>query len=176
MFLGAGAVHDATVFCQQAFNAKGVKGGPAIFATIAQAVLRAMFTAPNLNDPSRFDRPYPMSIEADGKEAASGDQLFFLATTLEKLVLSTRPFWGGKTGPIRSTLIPFPVPSIPRWILPVMYGGENRKAPPGSASFCANRLAVRTPASFVIDGEFFPAPKDEALQVETGPDFTYVCG
>ena len=99
-----------------------------------------------------------------------------LATTLEKLILGTRPFWGGKTGAIRSTVFPYPVPSIPRWLLPIMYGSEARKSPPGSSSFCAEHLAIATPVSFVIDGEFFEPPENEALRVETGPVFTYVCG
>ena len=57
-----------------------------------------------------------------------------------------------------------------------MYGGEDRRAPPGSSSFCAETLLVRTPVTYVIDGEFFEPPEDGALRVETGPVFTYVCG
>ena len=99
-----------------------------------------------------------------------------LATTLDKLILGTKPFWGGKTGPIRTSLFPYPVPSIPRWLIPTMYGGETRKTPPGATSFCATELSIETPITYVIDGEFFEPPKDEKLRVETGPVFTYVCG
>ena len=99
-----------------------------------------------------------------------------LSTTLEKLVMNTRPFWGGHTGPIRVTIIPFPVPSVPRWILPVMYGGENRTSPPRTRSFCAQRLSVRTPSVYVMDGEFFDGPEHEPLRAEVGPVFTFVCG
>ena len=63
-----------------------------------------------------------------------------MSTTLDKLVLNTRPFWGGKTAPIRTTVFPYPVPSVLRWLLPVMYGGENRTPPPGSVSFCSDEL------------------------------------
>jgi hypothetical protein len=90
-------------------------------------------------------------------------------------VLNTRPFWGGKTGPIRVTTFPYPVPSIPRWLLPMMYGGEDRKFPKGAVSFCASALEVTTPVTFVIDGEFFEPPLGEPLRLETGPVFTYVC-
>lgn len=57
-----------------------------------------------------------------------------------------------------------------------MYGSENRKAPPGSVSFCAEALSVRSASMFVIDGEFFPAPTDQPLQLETGPLFSFVRG
>lgn len=176
MILGAGAVSEATYFCQQAYNDKGFKGNPAILATLAGAVAKALFTTARAGDNTRFDRPYEISVDADGRPVATGQQLFYFSTTLEKLALGTRPFWGGKTGAIRSTIIAYPPPSIARWLIPVMYGSETRKSPANAISFCSADLAVRTSARIVIDGEFFDAPATEALRVETGPVFTYICG
>lgn len=176
MFLGTGAVSMATLYCQEAFNAKGVKGSWATFATLAAAVGRSLFSAPDPADRTRFDRPYPIAIEAGGGRIVGGEHLLMLATTLDKLILGSKPFWGGKTGPIRASVFPYPVPSIPRWLLPMMYGGENRRVPPGAASLCTDALTIRTSVSFVIDGEFFEPPGDGGLRVETGPVFTYVCG
>ena len=48
---------------------------------------------------------------------------------LDTLLLKSHPFWGGKTAPIRTTVIPYPVPSVLRWMLPIMYGGENHASP-----------------------------------------------
>jgi hypothetical protein len=176
MFLGTGAISQAALFCQQAFNARGVKGNWATFATLAGAVSRSLFAAPDPHNPSRFDRPFDIAVDSDGKLIATGQHLLMFATTLDKLILGTRPFWGGKRGAIRSTVIPYPVPSLPRWLLPILYGGENRKGPPGSASFCSAELSIRSPVSFVLDGEFFDPPPDGPLRVETGPVFTYVRG
>ena len=176
MFLGTGAVSAATLYCQQAFNAKGVKGNWATFATLAGAVARTVFTAPNPTDEHRFDRPYPIAVTADGREVCVGDQLLMLATTLEKLILGARPFWGGRQGPIRASVLPYPVPNVARWLIPIMYGAENRDAPRGAMSFSGKILEVATPVTFVIDGEFFAAPKDVPLRIETGPTFTYVRG
>jgi diacylglycerol kinase (ATP) len=175
MFVGCGAVADATRFTQIAFNAKGVKGGYGVFATLTGSVIRSLFTKPDPNDTTRFDRPYPIRIEAEGRVYADGNQLLMLATTLDKLVLNTRPYWGGKTGPMRVTSFPYPIPSIPRWLLPMMYGGEDRKFPKGAVSFCTESLEVTTPVTFVIDGEFFEPPQNAPLRLETGPVFTYVC-
>jgi diacylglycerol kinase (ATP) len=176
MFLGTGAVSEATLFCQQAFNAKGVKGSWATFATLASAVTRTLLTPANPADTTRFDRPFPMTVSAGGRQMAEGQQLLMLATTLEKLILGTKPFWGGPGAAIRATIIPYPVPPILRWLIPIMYGREDRKTPPGAISFSAETLAVRSPVNYVIDGEFFDGPADEALRVETGPSFTYVRG
>jgi hypothetical protein len=176
MFVGTGAVAVATLYCQQAFNAHGVKGQWAVAGTILTALRKYLFSPPGPHDESRFDRPYPMIVDAEGTRRAQGPQLLQMSTTLEKLVLNTRPFWGGKTAAIRTSVFPYPVPSVARWMLPVMYGGENRTAPPGSVSFCSNSLEVTSQAMFVIDGEFFDPPTDGPLRLETGPGFTFVRG
>ena len=176
MFLGTGAISEAALFCQRTFNARGVRGNWATFATLAGAVSRSLFTASNPADPSRFDRPFAISVGAGGKSLAGGQNLLMLATTLEKLILRARPFWGVKQGPIRATVIPWPVPSLPRWLLPILYGGEMRAGPPGAVSFSAAELEIRSAVNFVLDGEFFDGPEGEALRVETGPVFTYIRG
>ena len=93
----------------------------------------------------------------------------------EKLILGAKPFWGGAAGgPLRVTTMPYPVPSIPRWILPALYGSEQRNTPPGALSRSCSACEVETKTSFVIDGEFHDAPKDQALRLETGAQFTYI--
>lgn len=176
MFVGTGAVAEATKYCQDAFNAKGVRGQWATFGTLATAVLRTVFTAPDPDDPRRFDRPYDIAVEADGRRVVDGSQLMMMSTTLDKLVLGTRPFWGGKTGPIRTSVFPYPLPSVVRWLLPAMYGGDNRRMPEGCVSLCSESVAVTSQTMFVIDGEFFDGPAGEPLRLETGPVFTFVCG
>lgn len=176
MFVGTGAVSVATRHCQKAFNDQGVSGQWAVAKTLMSAVGKYLFAAPDAADESRFDRPYAISVEAGGRRLATGTQLLHMSTTLDTLLLGCHPFWGGKTGPIRTTVIPYPVPSLLRWMLPVMYGGENHASPPGAVSFCSDELAVASDAIFVIDGEFFPPPKDEPLRMEAGPEFAFVRG
>ncbi|MBL8908710.1 MAG: hypothetical protein JNM20_18710, partial [Rhizobiales bacterium] len=114
MFLGTGAVWKATKFCQEVVHKAGLKGDFATFATLAAAIARSLFRKADSNDPNRIDRPYAMTIHGDDTVRASGSHLLFFATTLDRLILGTRPFWGGKKGPIRATLLPHPVPNIPR--------------------------------------------------------------
>ena len=174
MFLGTGAVSAATRHTQVSLNDKGVKGNLATFAALASAVGKSLFRAPNPHDPNRFDRPFQITVKAGTTVLATGMQLLALATTLDKLILGTRPFWGGKSGPIRVTTFPYPVPNIPRWFLPAIMGGEKRTAPPGATSHAVTGCSIETSAEFVIDGEFFAAPEGEALRIESGPEFTYI--
>lgn len=176
MFVGTGAVAVATRHCQVAFNDQGVRGQWAVAKTLMSALGKYFFTAPDAADESRFDRPYAITVGTGGKRLASGPQLLQMSTTLDTLLLGSHPFWGGKTGPIRTTVIPYPVPSVMRWMLPIMYGGENHASPPGAMSFCSDELSVESDAIFVIDGEFFPPPKDGPLRLEAGPAFTFIRG
>jgi diacylglycerol kinase (ATP) len=176
MFVGTGAVAVATRYCQTAFNDKGVGGQAAVARTLATALRKYLFSKPDPQDEARFDRPYDITVDANGRRYCEGPQLLQMSTTLDKLVLNTRPFWGGRTGPIRTTIFPYPVPSVARWMLPVMYGGEDRKGPPQSPSFCSESLEVSSKAIFVIDGEFFDPPTDGPLRLEAGPVFTFLCG
>lgn len=175
MFLGTGAVWKATRFCQDAVHRTGLKGDWATFATLAAAVARFLFTPGNPDDPDRIDRPYPMTITTGGGEQASGGELLFLATTLDRLILNTRPFWGGKHAAIRASVFPYPPPNLLRWLCPVMYGREDRTLPDGCISFSAGWIEIATECPFVLDGEFFDPPPGKPLRIETGPEFTYVC-
>jgi hypothetical protein len=176
MFVGTGAMWQGVVFCQVDVHATGLKGNWATFATLATALFKGAFFRPDPTDMSRIDRPYEMKVSRDGIVEAQGGQLLWFASTLEKLILGTKPFWGGKTGPMRSSVLPYPVPNVFRWAIPLMTGREDRKMPPGCISFCADEIEIETECPFVIDGEFFDPPKGEPLVLETGPDFSYVCG
>lgn len=174
MFLGTGAVTQAVIFCQQAVHRSGLKGDFATFATLAMALLQASFSKPDPNDAARIDRPHPITVTVDGISQSTGNQLLLILTTLDRLILGTRPFWGEKSGPLRGTVFPYPIPSIPRWIIPSMYGSDNRTPPPGARSFSGRTCLVETTSSFVIDGEFFDPPAHEPLRVEAGPEITYI--
>jgi hypothetical protein len=174
MFLGTGAVTAAVRFCQDAVHRAGLAGNWAAFATLSAAVSRAVFSRRGEDDSGRIDRPHPISMRAGSQTVAEGAQLLLLASTLDRLILGTRPFWGGKTGPLRVMVVPHPVPSIVRWLLPLMYGGETRATPPGAVSWSGESFSVETPSPFVLDGEFFDPPAGSPLRVEGGPSFSYI--
>jgi diacylglycerol kinase (ATP) len=174
MFFGTGAIAEATRYCQKAFNDKGIGGQWAAFATLATVMSKSLFLPPDASDPHRFDRPYPITLRTDGQTRCAGEQLLMLATTLEKLILHTKPFWGGASAPLRTTTVPYPVPNIMRWAVPALYGKEDRRTPPGATSTACRACEVSCPTPFVIDGEFYDPPTDEPLRLEVGPSIEYV--
>lgn len=176
MFLGTGAVWRAVVFCQEAIHKAGLKGEAATFATLAVAIGRSLGSGSLAFDETRIDRGYAMTISRGGKVIAQGEQLMMVASTLDRLILRTRPFWGGAGGPLRASVFPYPLPSLARWLIPMMYGREDRKAPQGAMSFSGRGFEIETATPFVIDGEVFDPPQGEALRVEVGPVFGYIRG
>jgi diacylglycerol kinase (ATP) len=176
MTLGLGAASEATRHAQVAFNDQGVKGPMANFATIAGTVSKSLFSKVDPADQTRIDRPYEMTVHYNSEILCDGPQLMLIATTLEKTFFNIRPFWGGKTAPIRLSVFPYPVPNLVRWLLPMMYGGENRKAPKGAFSRSVENFSVRSKNRYVLDGEFFYGPENAELKIEVGPEFTFICG
>jgi hypothetical protein len=178
MFLGTGAIWSGVRFCQDRVQATGLSGDWAAGIALGAGLARALFGRARPGE-ERLDRPYKMHIEADGEMRANGLQVVFLATTLDRLVLGTRPFWGGGGrggggGPLRATAIAHPPPSL-TWARAILYGGEERQLPAQCLSFAAREIAIAVACAFVMDGEIFDPPESEPLRVETGPEFTYLC-
>ena len=173
MFTGTGAIWRAVQFCQQAVHGAGLRGDAATFTTLALAIGGLFFNG-NTPETERIGRVWDFKARAQGKPIGSGDQLLFMATTLDKLVLGSKPFWGGKNAAIRATVLPFPMPKVWRWILPTLYGNETRAVMPGAVSLCAEDFEIDTRVSWIVDGEFYEAPAHEPLRITRGADFTYV--
>lgn len=174
MFFGTGAIAEATRYCQRVFNDNGIGGNFATFATLASAAAKTVFSRPNPADANRFDRPHAITLRIDGQDIVHGQQLLMLATTLNKLILGSKPFWGGGGKPLRTTTMPYPVPSPLRWIVPSLFGSEGRTPPPGANSIACNACEVTSDTDFVMDGEFYSAPGHEPLRLEAGPMFQYI--
>jgi hypothetical protein len=176
MFLGTGALYTATAYCQDVLHRAGLPGNAAILATLLRSLFDAAVRRPGTSSPAAIARSYELKVSINGAVKFSPSGLLFLATTLDKLVLGARPFWGGKTQPIRATAFPYPVPRFLPWLWPALYGSEDRVMPEGAVSFCSDSLEISGPTPFVMDGEFFKPPSEVPLRVETGPDFIYIRG
>ncbi len=179
MFFGTGAIYRAVVLCQQDIHGMGLKGDMATGVTLAVSLLKSLFSRASPDqDPDLIDRPYPMTITVNGQVRSAFDQLMFLVTTLNKLILGTRPFWNeAATGTLKATAVSYPHPSILRYLWPVMYGAADRRLPePDFQSFTGDEIGLATATSVVIDGEIFEPPAEGAIKLSAGPAFDYLCG
>ncbi len=181
MFLGGGVLAEATLFCRDTFNRKGLRGhwGPVL--TLLSVGLKAIFRPAKPGEERRIDRPQEMRVVVDGEVLGDGWKVAVLATTLSKLVLGARPFWGACDGAVeeaeqalRVSLFDYPPPFLLRWLPVVLWGGPERRVHPSMHSRCAQRLEITVRERLVLDGEEVLPPEDGPLIVERGPVLRYL--
>ncbi len=171
MFVGCGSMRGAVEFTQSTMNKNNVRGELAPLATLLTLIGRYLFS----RQETGIVKGYPLSVTAGGTPMAGGPLMLFIAFTLEKLVLRSRPFWGPDSGELKGLSIAYPPPNVLRNVLPLMYGVPSRNLPNTCQSRTADTFTVSGTVPFVIDGEFFDAPADTPLKLELGTKFTYLC-
>ncbi len=170
MFVGTGALREAVEFTQNATNNHNIRGGLPPLATLIAFAANYLVSGGG----SSIVRPHAMRVEVDGEELSGGDHLGFLVSTLEKMVLNSRPYWGSDTGQMKVLSVAYPPPSVLRYIGPLIWGVPNRNLPESCKSRSAAAVEVSGASKWVIDGELFDAPEDEPLRLELGTEFTYL--
>lgn len=157
MFFGSGVVARAIERIHTVFppgRARGVIGGGlTASALIARAAMK---------DASGILSPDKIEIFADGDPLPGGEYLLVMASTLRRLFLGLRPFWGTGPEPVRLTAISAGARQLPRAIASVARGRPGRHGTPenGFHSRNVSSAALRTSSAFTLDGERF-APRTE---------------
>ncbi len=165
MFFGAAAIFQGIEYCKSKIHSVGLRGeiGPGI--TMLRFVL-AMARAERT-----IVAPVPLSVSIDGAAPAASDCEIVLATTLERLFLGLRPFWGEEDAPLHYSS----VRARPRcWLraLPGLLRGRRNRfmtAANGYLSHNARRLQLELDSRFTVDGEIFsPAPGSPLVFTDGG--------
>jgi len=176
MFFGAGAIQRAVLDSHTGAHGRGLTGDLANAIVFSRALFRAAAGIPD-ERPDRIFQPTPMRILANGETMSEGEQLLFFVTSLNRLVLHSRPFWNTGTAPLKATAVGYPVPSLVRSIFTVMYGRNRERLDADifrSRGIAEAELELRGP--FTLDGELFEAPEGEPLRIAAGPQFEFVHG
>lgn len=151
MFFGAAAIYQATHFCLQKVHTKGVRGE--IGAGVAMArFLWAVF----LKDRNVVSS-VPITIGLNQNAPQKQQYLLVLITTLQRLFLGLRPFWGSQSKPLHYTAID----AHPRHFLQVlpsaMRGHQSRHLKPtnGYVSHNIDEARLTLDSGFNLDGELY---------------------
>jgi len=166
MFLGAAAIYDAIEFCCREVYARGLRGNLGMGLTLGGFLLHGWLG----RDGKAAIRGRDIAISADDRPVGGGSRLLVLATTLDRLVLGARPFWGEDSMPIRFTSIRYPPVALIRSAPKVLYGWRRATLPRDAyVSGGAERLSLRLESPFTLDGELFEPAAPASLLV-TAPD------
>lgn len=107
-------------------------------------------------------------FEVEGQHVDQ-DLLMFFATTLDRLFMGIRPYWGGGTGGMHTTWIRADVRHF-FWRLPrLLRRGGGLTPEQGYNSRDIDALTLRLNGPYTLDGELFPAPASALTLQAEGP-------
>jgi diacylglycerol kinase family enzyme len=151
MFFGAAAIYQATQFCLQKVHTRGVRG------EVAAGVALARFLWAVVLKDRKVVSPVPITISLNRGEPQKQRYLVVLITTLHRLFLGLRPFWGSQSKPLHYTA----VDAHPRHFLQAlpsaMRGHQSRRVTPtnGYVSHNIDEAQLALDSGFNLDGELY---------------------
>lgn len=166
MFFGGAGICRAIDACHSKVHPLKLKSDTAVAVTLAGLLggwLLSRRKQPGESNGIFYgDR---ITMRFDGAQSETMESLVILATTLDKLILGSRPFWGTGDGHLRFTAIAYPPEGLLRYALRILYGGEPRRLPEDSyLSRTVERVALTMDCPFTLDGEMFqPTPGKELV-------------
>ena len=167
MFLGAAAIYDAIEFCCREVYARGVRGNLGMGLALIGLLLGGVVGRQNA-----VFRPHQVAVGLDGDAPAAQSLLLVFATTLERLILGSRPFWNQDAAPIHYTSIAYPPERVLCSAPKVLYGWRRSSLPAGYFSRGARSIELHLDGSrFTLDGEMFEPAGPLRLSAEDTVEF-----
>ena len=171
MFCGIGMIHRAINWTHQLFpygRSQGVFGSGIVTGSL---VLRHFFGRTEDGESAAILEPDTVDVCLDGDPLAAKEFRLMIASTLDRLFLRMRPFWGEEKAPVRFTALE---PSamdkhrriyrILRGRRPFVRGDSNRE---GYFSRNVDEAVLTMDCGLTIDGEIFD-PEPQHRIVMTG--------
>lgn len=171
MFFGAAGIVEAIRLCKTEMHARGLSATWANWATLLKMLGGRVVPGKG----ERREIGAEMAVALDDAPAIDGRRLLVLATTLDRLILGSRPFWNTGSGPLRWTEIADP----PRRLLlnapGVLYGRSDRSIKDQSyLSRGVQRVSLALDGPFTLDGQFFTAERRNPLIITADDRVAFV--
>lgn len=153
MFFGAGVINQGIRFCHEKILRLGLRG------EIGPGLTLAWFLLALTRRNSTFLEPARMTIGLDHDEPESHNVLAILVSTLHRLFLGMRPYWGRETAPLRFTVVTTGPRHLLRVLPSLLRGRPHRYGTPqhGYASRNVHEVRLALQGGFTLDGELYEA-------------------
>jgi len=152
MFFGAVGIVQAINICRDRVHTLGLQAGWATGVTLAGMLIGWMFRRKN----RPVIAPETLSVSLDSGPLKEVPTLLLLTTTLDRLILGSRPFWNQNEKPLRYTRIAHPSRGLVRWAPRILFGGKTRKLPEEVyESHGARRIELQLSSPFTLDGQIY---------------------
>ncbi len=171
LFFGTAAICRGIVLCRERVHAIKLKSTLAAAATLVYVLGRSLFRR-GAKDPMLHGDD--MTVQFDDGPGKKVCQVAALVTTLDRLMLKSRPFWGREGGRLRYTGIAYPPRKVGRSAYRVLYGGNDRHLSEGYESRNADRVAFEMDCPFTLDGELFDPEPGTPVELSGGGRLRFV--
>jgi hypothetical protein len=172
MFFGTGTIIHGIEYCHNNVHSMGIidELGPGVVA------IRTIWGIAR-KEPYFFD-PTPIRIEFDSAADPQTRQVvLLLISSLERLFLGLRPYWGTENAPLHCTWVQRPTHKVFRAFHSVLRGRPNRHAGQENGYFSHNAREIRLwiDGAFTLDGEIYHASTDQGpITVTNGGDIEFI--
>ncbi len=157
MFFGAGTIISGIEYCTEKIHTRGIRDELAPGLVMLRTIWGIARKEPYFSDPTAMD------ITLDHQDTLKGRPVVqLLITSLQRLFLGLRPYWGQEQGALHSTWIEKPAKKVLRAFPALIRGKENRHVTPENGYFSHNtdRVHLSMDGIFTLDGEMHPASRE----------------
>jgi len=171
MFFGAGMIHRAIDLTHRLFPAGRTQGVLGAGLVTGGLILRA-----GMSDRNGVLSPDKLQIFVDGEMVPQGEFYLVIASTLNRLFLRMRPFWGTGPGGVRFTSLASNSLSVMQAVPGILRGKVRPFVTPENGYTSANthRTELRLDCGFTIDGEIYPPVPDEVVTLTADRRVSFV--
>lgn len=158
VFFGAAAIVRGIEYFHQRLKQRSQWG-------IGRVVLRAAWSMARRQPP--FAEPTRIRLG----QTDEYDALILLITSLDRLILGARPYWGQQPGSLHLTLIEQRAPHFLRYLPRLIRGTPGRHLQPENGYHSRNldQLSLSIDGPFTVDGEIFDCREDSIELTATDP-------
>lgn len=152
MFLGAGLIMAGTEYAHRALHARGLRDDFSLGLGLARSLWGIARDEPG------FRQSLPLTLALEQDEEREFDARILAVSTLARLFLGLRPFWGRESGPVALSLIEAGAPGLLRQFPGLLRGRPGWSATPehGYHSHRASELWLTFDGTCNLDGEILP--------------------
>lgn len=172
MFFGAGMIVNGVKYFHRYIRPTGMTGEKATIIVVLRYLVRLL-----LNRLPGETVPVKSALIDGSKPDANGNFKVVLASTLDRLLLGMRPYWGTGPGNIHTTLLGESPGKLWRSLIPLLRGhGKGLHEKDGYYSGNHNFLELKLDGHYIVDGElFFSGIENGPLRISTVGPVRFLC-
>ncbi len=165
MFFGAGAICQGIKVFHSGVNPMGWRGELMPGLTLLRMLLAILF-----KDQEKVP-PLLTRTSLNGRPQEERANLFILISTLDRLFLGMRPYWGTEDGLLRYTAVDAEPKCLLRVLPALIRGQKNRHSSEsnGYSSYNVHEVQLEMEGDFTLDGELYDASGGPVTIGPAGP-------